>query len=300
MGSADQMNRTAALQLIRLSLKEDTAQRDVTSRAVIPANARIRARIVAKAPGIAAGVRVAALAFTTFDPSLRCRLHARSGARLSPGTTILTIKGRARSIFAAERTSLNLLGHLSGIATLTRAFAERTRGTRAVILDTRKTLPGLRALEKEAVRAGGGKSHRTNLAEAVLIKTNHLRAKGRGRRAKGNTLIEIAINEAKRVRPRRFVEVEVVNLREFAAALRARPDAILLDNWSLRDIRKAVALRPPSPFALHPSPLLEVSGGVTLANVRAIARTGVDHISIGRLTHSAPAIDLSLEVMGSQ
>ena len=279
-----------------MALKEDAARRDATSPAVLPPDLRIRARIIAKAPGVLAGVELAALVFATFDRSLRCRRYIHSGAPRSPGKTILTVEGRARSIFAAERTALNFLMHLSGIATLTRAFVDRTRGTRARILDTRKTLPGLRALEKDAVKAGGGENHRRDLARAILIKTNHLRAKGQGRRAKGRTLIETAILQAKRVRPRRFIEVEAANFREFLAALRANPDAILLDNWTLRTIRRAVTLCRGLPFALRPSPLLEVSGGVTLKNVRAIARTGVDRISIGRLTHSAPALDCSLLV----
>ena len=277
------LSRKALLPLIKAALREDRARHDATSRAVLPAALRIRARIIAKAPGILAGVKLAALVFTTLDPSLRCRLHRRSGAALKLGTPILTVEGRARSIFAAERTALNFLGHLSGVATLTRAFVDRARGTRARILDTRKTLPGLRALEKYAVRAGGGTNHRSDLAEAILIKTNHLKALGRSQ------TIPKAIAKTRSVRPKNFVEVEVANLREFKAALGAKPDAILLDNWRLPDIRTAVLLR-------KSTILLEVSGGVTLANVRAIAKTGVDRISIGRLTHSAPSLDVSLEV----
>jgi nicotinate-nucleotide pyrophosphorylase (carboxylating) len=274
------MNRTAALKLIHEALKEDAAHRDVTSRTVIPVNTRIRARIIAKQRGIAAGVKMAALTFAALDPSLRCRIRLHSGARLAPGRTILTVEGRARSIFAAERTALNFLMHCSGIATLTRVFVDRVRGTRAAILDTRKTLPGLRALEKYAVGAGGGHNHRADLSDAILIKSNHLRA-GIGLRD--------AVATAKRAR--RFVEVEVRNLREFTQALAAKPDAILLDNWTLARLRQAVRLRKGG------RPLLEASGGVTLSNVRAIARTGVDRISIGRLTHSAPALDMALQIV---
>jgi nicotinate-nucleotide pyrophosphorylase (carboxylating) len=282
------LSTQAVLPLIRQALREDAARRDITSRTVLPPQARIRARIIANSLGTAAGITPAALSFTTLDRSLRCHARVRSGERLTPGQTVLTIEGRARSIFAAERTALNFLMHLSGIATLTRKYVERVRGSRAVILDTRKTIPGLRALEKEAVRAGGGVNHRADLAQAILIKTNHLRAK--------KAVMQSVIRDARRVRPRRFVEVEVASLTEFNAALRAGPDAILLDNWSLRNIRKAVALRAALSFARRPSPLLEASGGVTMENVRAIARTGIDRISIGRLTHSAPALDLSLEV----
>jgi nicotinate-nucleotide pyrophosphorylase (carboxylating) len=282
--------------LIRAALREDRARQDLTSRAVLPANLRIRARVIANAPGVLAGVQPAALVFTALDPSLRCRLHRRSGAALKRGSAILTVEGRARSIFAAERTALNLLGHLCGIATLTRAYVDRVRGTRARILDTRKTLPGLRALEKEAVRAGGGASHRSDLAEAILIKTNHLRAASCVvRRASAINAREL-LRTARRKTKGKFLEVEVANLKEFAAALETRPNAILLDNWRLSDIRRAVRLRA-TRHASRTTPLLEVSGGVTLANVRAIARAGVDRISIGRLTHSAPALDVSLKVL---
>ena len=273
------MNRVDALKLIRMALKEDAASRDVTSSALLPANTRIRARIIAKQRGIAAGVKTAALTFTTLDPSLRCKIRLRSGAKLSPGATILTVEGRARSIFAAERTALNFLMHLSGIATLTRTYVDRVKGTGAKILDTRKTIPGLRHLQKYAIVAGGGANHRNDLSEAILIKSNHLRAGLTVRRAL-----------AKAKRGNRFVEIEVRNLREFREALKARPDAILLDNWGLADLRRAATLR------VGTRPLLEASGGVTLANVRAIANTGVDRISIGRLTHSAPALNCSLKV----
>jgi nicotinate-nucleotide pyrophosphorylase (carboxylating) len=274
----------AVLPIIRQALAEDRAQQDITSRIVVPADQRLTARIVAKSSGIVAGIQIAILTFQTLDPSLRCRQHVRSGSKVRSGTAILTVQGRARSIFAAERTALNFVMHLSGIATLTRAFVDRARGTRAKILDTRKTLPGLRALAKYAVHAGGGRNHRVDLADAILIKTNQLRAVP-------EQTISHAIAEAKRVRPRRFVEIEVASMDEFQTALAAQPDAILLDNWLPAAIRNAVKLR------RGRKPLLEVSGGVTLANVRALARTGVDRISIGRLTHSAPALDCSLKIL---
>jgi len=270
-------------QLIRQALKEDIGSGDVTSRAVIPAGLCIRARILAKSSGVAAGVKMAALTFTTLDPSLRCRLHVRSGAQLRPGKTILTVEGRARSIMSAERTALNFLGHLSGIATLSYQFVQAVRGTRAKILDTRKTIPGLRRLAKYAVRAGGAYNHREGLFDAVLIKTNHLRASGLS--------IEEAVQRGRRGAGRKEVVVEVRTLAELKAALRAEPDVIMLDNWRLPAIRQAVRLRDGR------KPLLEVSGGVTLSNVRAIAKAGVDRISIGRLTHSAPSLDVSLRVI---
>lgn len=284
--------------LLRTALREDRADQDVTSRAAIPPAQRIRARIIAKSPGVLAGGPVAAWTFLTQDPSLRCRLLRRDGAALAKGVAILDVEGLARSIFAAERTALNLLGHLSGIATVTRAFVRRA-GSRVEILDTRKTLPGLRELEKYAVRIGGGHSHRMHLQDAVLIKTNHLRAFESEMRWRmdGAELIQRMIRQAKAVRPKRFVEVEVTDLRELEAALLARPDAILLDNWRAADIKHAVALR--NAASRQRRPLLEVSGGVTLANVGAIARTGVERISIGRLTHSAPSLNLALRVVSS-
>lgn len=290
----------AVLPLIRQALAEDRARHDITSAAIIPASTRIEACIIARAPGVVAGVKIAGLTFATLDPSLRCRQHVRSGARVRPGQEILTITGRARSIFAAERTALNFLMHLSGVATLTRAFVDRAKGTRAKIYDTRKTVPGLRDLQKDAVRAGGGHNHRSDLAEAILMKTNHVRAQRRVRQQStvdSPEIIRELIAKAKRNRPKRFVEIEVTNLREFTAALESRPDAILLDNWSVPAIWKALAVRHRGPWAVDRGPLIEVSGHVMLANVRAIAKTGVDRISIGRLTHSAPALDFSLKVM---
>lgn len=278
--------------LILRALQEDSVWRDVTSRIAIYQNLKVRARIIAKASGIAAGVKIAALTFAAVDPSVRCRLFVHSGAKLSPGKTMLTVEGRARSIFAAERTALNFLGHLCGIATITRRYVERVRGTRALIFDTRKTLPGLRALEKDAVRAGGGQNHRADLSEAILIKTNHLKAATCDmRQATREQVIQRLVEKAKSAQPRRFVEIEVTSLPEFKAALKVRPDAILLDNWSPGNLRRAVSLRK------NARPILEVSGGITLDIVRTVAALGVDRISIGKLTHSAPTLDVSLQVL---
>ena len=291
-----QLARKRILPLIRHALREDGASKDLTSRSVLPSDARVTARIVAKAPGILAGGPVALWTFQTVEPTLRCALKAQEGAQLKKGQTILMVSGRARSIFAAERVALNILGHLSGIATLTHEFVRRVRPFRAKIFDTRKTLPGLRLLEKYAVAVGGGRNHRFGLPDAVLIKTSHLRAAYRVERRAERTGIQAAIKRARRKARRKFVEVEVTNHLEFEAALRAQPDAILLDNWTVSQVRKAVALLHATRSTLNASLLLEVSGGVTLDNVRAIAKTGVDRISIGRLTHSAPSLDLSLLV----
>ena len=298
------LNRRNILSLIRTALREDAAARDVTSRAVIPPSARIRAKIIAKAAGILAGGPVAVWTFQAVDRSLRCTLKRRDGAHVTKGQTILTVEGRARSIFAAERTALNLLGHLSGIATFTQEFVRRTRGTRAKIFDTRKTLPGLRLLEKYAVRVGGGQNHRVGLSDAILIKTNHLRllarGTGNGKRETGKSamkmVVQKAIRQTKQHHPGRPVEVEVRTIPEFREALAAKPAIIMLDNWVISSVKTAVRLRSSVSHAPFPMPLLEVSGGVTLANIRAIAKTGVDRISIGRVTHSAPSLDMSLEV----
>lgn len=340
------LSRTAVLPLIRQALHEDAAHRDATSRAVIPSGLRIRARIVAKAPGVLAGIDLAAWTFQTFDQSIHVAIRRRDGVRVRPGDVLLTISGRARSILAAERTALNFLGHLSGIATLTAAFVQRVRGTGVEIRDTRKTLPGLRMLEKYAVRCGGGVNHRVDLESQPFIKTNHLRAlqapSGSGHRM--SALIARLVSQAKLAGDRRYartkdpnallVAVEVGSLRELRAALRSLAAIILLDNWSPRRIREAVRIRrnkilrslrwrPPflterlrhaltKEFGMFPpdtpanrkralrkrTPLLEVSGGVTLDNVRTIASAGVHRISIGRLTHSAPALDVSLVIDG--
>ena len=203
--------------LLKNALAEDAARHDVTSRSVMPRDVRIRAAIIAKQRGVAAGITIAALTFRTLDPSIRCRPRVRGGTAVSAGKTLLIVDGRARSIFGAERTALNFLGHLSGIATLTRRYVERIRGTRARILDTRKTVTGLRVLEKYAVRAGGGQNHRADLAGAVLIKTNHILALSGQRIAYRRALVE-AIRQAKRRTRGRRVEVEVRNIPEFRAA----------------------------------------------------------------------------------
>jgi nicotinate-nucleotide pyrophosphorylase (carboxylating) len=277
--------------LIRRALAEDGVLYDLTSHAVTPKSLRIEARVVAKSPGIAAGIQAAALTFTTMNRALRVRRHVRPGAPLSPGTVILTVTGRAQSIFAAERTALNFLGHLSGVATLTAEYVLRIRGTRAKIVDTRKTTPGFRALEKDAVRAGGGTNHRYNLADQVLIKTNHLKLLYPEFTSKLDA-IEHALAMGRSRHPRRIIGIEVADMEEFEAALTTGTDLILLDNWPVSRIPEAVRMR-----RRYPKTLLEFSGGVTLANVRAIANTGVDRISIGRLTHSAPSLDVSLEVI---
>ena len=284
--------------LIRLVLEEDRARHDLTSRALLQPGQRLRAAIRAKQPGIIAGASICRDTFRAVDTRIRVTVQRRDGQPVRAGDTILTLHGPARAMMAAERTALNFLGHLSGVATLTSRFVRQVKPHRVAILETRKTIPGLRDLEKAAVRAGGGHNHRLHLADAILIKTNHLRAVTRDQwRVMSDQSITTAVARARRIRPKKFVEIEVTNFRELKAALSAKPDAILLDNWRAPEIRRAVVLRNSSSLITHHSSLLEVSGGVTLANVRRIAATGVERISIGQLTHSAPALDVSLRIL---
>lgn len=275
-------------------LEEDGAGHDLTVRAVVPESARVSAQVVAKQEGVIAGLPLAAPLFQRLDPSLEVTLTAEDGDVVSPGARVLTVAGSARAILSAERTVLNLLRHLSGVATLARAFVEATLATGVTILDTRKTTPGWRVLEKYAVRVGGAENHRLALNDALLIKENHLYA------AFGRTGPVALVEAVRRCRSHApagtplYVEVET--LEELAAVAAERPDVVMLDGLELGDVRRAVkhvrALAPPRP-------LLEVTGGVSLASVEAWASTGVQRISVGALTHSAPALDLSLRVLGA-
>jgi nicotinate-nucleotide pyrophosphorylase (carboxylating) len=266
-------------QLIRRALAEDVGDGDLTAQAVVPQQARARGTVVAKQVGVVAGLDVAAAAFRELDDGVEASLACADGARVEPGAELLHLSGPARPILAGERVALNLLGRLSGIATLTARYAAAVEGTGVAILDTRKTTPGLRALEKAAVVAGGGRSHRFGLYDAILVKENHVRVAGGVGEASRRALAAAAEGVQ--------VEVEVESLAELAEALEAGVERILLDNMCLDDLRAAVELA-------GGRAELEASGGVTLDNVRAIAETGVDFISIGALTHSAAALDVSL------
>jgi nicotinate-nucleotide pyrophosphorylase (carboxylating) len=267
--------------LLRAALAEDLGSAgDVTSQACIPPDARFAGKFVARAPGVLAGIDCARLTFALLDPEARFAPEAADGAAIGPGETVATISGAARAILAGERVALNLLSRLSGIATLTAAYVEAVRGTGARIVDTRKTTPGLRALEKYAVRCGGGGSHRYGLGDAILIKDNHVAACGGVTQALRRTR-ERAGHMLK-------IEVEVDGLEQLREALAGGPDIILLDNFSIADLAAAVELA-------AGRAKLEASGGVSLATVRAIAATGVDYISVGALTHSAPALDIGLD-----
>jgi nicotinate-nucleotide pyrophosphorylase (carboxylating) len=267
--------------LVNLALTEDLGRGDITTRALFPKAVPAEAVITAKQAGVVAGLPVARAVFQQVDRRLKFRALVKEGERIKSGTVLAAIRGDGRSILAGERVALNFLQRLSGIATLTAQFVDAVKSARVAILDTRKTTPGLRLLEKYAVRIGGGRNHRFGLYDAILIKDNHLALHG--------SLADAVRRARSRAPRRRGVEVEAATLAEVEAAVRAGADAILLDNMSLDQLRKAVRLAGGRVF-------LEASGGVTLANVRDVASTGVDAISIGALTHSAPALDLSLEL----
>jgi len=267
--------------IVRSALEEDGAFNDVTTIATVVMERRARASLVARQRGVIAGVPLAVEAFRLLDPRVSIRIDAEDGARVKAGDPVLFITGHARPILAAERVALNFLQRLSGIATLTARYVDAVAGTKARILDTRKTTPGWRALEKYAVRAGGGTNHRFDLASAVLIKDNHLAA------LDGD--IALAVRRARETAaPGTRVEVECERTEQVEAAVRAGADIVMLDNMPPAALRDCVAL-------VAGRAIIEASGGVTLITVREIAETGVDWISVGGLTHSAAALDLALD-----
>jgi nicotinate-nucleotide pyrophosphorylase (carboxylating) len=277
--------------LIALALAEDLAHTgDITCAATIPRQARGMARFVARAPGVLAGLPVAGRLARQFHLDAQWRPHRVDGERLDRGSVIAELAGPVRCILALERTALNFLQRLSGIATLTARFVSAVEGTTAAILDTRKTTPGWRVLEKYAVRCGGGHNHRMGLYDAVLIKDNHLAYL---RSQSGLDAIAAAVARARAHAPRSaFIEVEVDSLEQLDHALRCDPDIILVDNLGPEAVAEAVRRRD----AIAPRIKLEASGGVSLETVVDIARTGVDRISVGALTHSAPALDIALDL----
>jgi nicotinate-nucleotide pyrophosphorylase (carboxylating) len=268
---------------VRQGLVEDLAQGDVTTASIFSSPVPARGDITAQQPLVVAGMAAAVQTFLMVDPSLRLSVSKRDGDRAKNGEVLLHIEGDGRSILQAERVALNFLQHLSGIATLTQRFCRAVRGYPVSILDTRKTLPGWRALQKWAVSLGGGINHRRSLSDGILIKDNHLALLQRNRRP-----VERACRLAQAHHSNALpIIVEVESLSEVRQALVGKPDIILLDNMSANMVRHAVAL-------IKQRALVEVSGGITLKNVRAMAATGADRISIGALTHSAPAATVSL------
>jgi nicotinate-nucleotide pyrophosphorylase (carboxylating) len=265
--------------IVQAALAEDVGVGDVTTDATVPADAVGTAELLVKEPGVVCGLEVAEATFRALDPDVRFEALADDGDSVDPPAVVARITGSQRALLTGERVALNFVGRLSGIATLTRRYVDAVDGTGASVLDTRKTTPGLRGLEKHAVACGGGRNHRFGLDDAVLIKDNHLRAAGSLRAA-----VEL-VREATELP----VEVECETLTQVGEALELGVDAILLDNMTPPQLRDAVALT-------RGRARLEASGGVTLETIRAIAETGVDEISVGALTHSARSLDVSLEL----
>ena len=267
-------------------LAEDMGRGDLTTSAVVPPTARARARVLAKQPLVVAGLDVVRAVFVELDPSAIIQRCSADGEQAPAGETLALINGSARALLSGERVALNLLQRLSGIATLTRRYVDAVKGTNARIVDTRKTTPGLRALEKYAVRVGGGQNHRMGLDDGVLIKDNHIAIAGGLREA---------VEAARAALPHLHkIQVEVENLDQLREAVKLGVDAVLLDNMSPTETREAV--REVRSSAYGDRVVIESSGGITLETVRDYAEAGVDLISVGALTHSAPAVDISLEL----
>ena len=271
--------------IIDLALAEDTGHGDATTEALVPPELLGRASILAKADGVLAGMPVAGIVFHRVDPSLEFSALVEDGSRIRPGDRIGSVSGRVASILRAERVMLNFLQRLSGIASLAAEYVARTEGLRATVVDTRKTTPGLRMLEKYAVRMGGARNHRLHLGDGILIKDTHLAAL----RAQGMDLESIVARARENAPPGLDVEVEVTTVEEAAEAARAGADIVMLDNMSPEEMRRAVCQLPQGVRT-------EASGGVNLDNVREVAETGVDIVSVGALTHSPKALDISLEI----
>lgn len=266
--------------IVALALTEDLGTGDITSEATIPADRRCTAVILAKAPGVVAGVEVVQEVFRAVDPDVHIEILIADGTPIIPPLDLITIEGPARSIFAGERTALNLLGRMCGVATATRAYVDAIAGTGARILDTRKTMPGMRTLDKYAVVCGGGVNHRMGLYDAFLIKDNHLRVAGG---------VTQAVALARAAHPERPITVEVENLDQLREAVSCAAARIMLDNMTVDVMREAVAI-------VDGRAVVEASGGITLATIREVALTGVDVISVGAITHSARWLDVSMEV----
>jgi nicotinate-nucleotide pyrophosphorylase (carboxylating) len=292
-------NKLQIEEIIDRALAEDLGKGDVTTEALIPGDWRGTGFIVAKQEGILAGINIAKQVFHRVDPEVKVEILLEDGARIKPGSRVAKVSGSIASILKAERVALNFLQHLSGIASETNRYVEAVKGLPVRIMDTRKTTPGLRSLEKYAVKVGGGENHRMNLGDGILIKDNHLvalRSQGLNIKeivAKARQNAPLSLRGTKRrsnLRARQTqVEVEVGTLSEALEAVKAGADIVMLDNMNLVDMRKAVK-------SIHGHALIEASGGITLDNVRAVAETGVDFISIGSLTHSARALDIRLDL----
>jgi nicotinate-nucleotide pyrophosphorylase (carboxylating) len=272
---------TSVRNLLRIAIEEDVGFGDITTQSIISEEKRSRAIILSKGNFIVAGLPFAEEVFRLVDNDIDFRIFYNDGSRVKKGDIIAEVNGRVRTILTCERVSLNLLQRLSGIATMTNAFVEKIKGLNAKIVDTRKTTPLLRYLEKYAVRVGGGHNHRFGLYDGILIKDNHIEAAGS---------ITNAIEAARRCHHLSKIEVEVENMNDLREALKAGADVVMLDNMTIEDMREAVKLA-------KGKVILEASGNINLNNVKAVAETGVDLISVGAITHSAPAVDISMKIV---
>ena len=281
--------------MIKMVLAEDIGEGDITTKLLFPRERKVHAVIVAGEKGIICGVNIVRLVFKLWDNKVRVVPCVQDGDRVGKGQILVKIHGKASSILSSERVALNFLGLLSGISTRTNQFVKRVRNYKVRIMDTRKTLPGLRELEKYAVKIGGGDNHRVRLDEMVLIKENHLIASYIVKHIRS---VKKIVNTIKQMKPKYAkLEIEVRNLREFKDALRAKPDIIMLDNMKINDIKKAVTIiSKDAQGYLQRKTLLEASGNINLKNICAYARTGVDIISLGTITKDVHSLDLSLEI----
>jgi nicotinate-nucleotide pyrophosphorylase (carboxylating) len=280
------VNKIDDKKMIQLALQEDVGGGDITSRAVKLKGKKGKAIVVAKQSGVVSGIDTFTRVYKSLSPAVSFHIYKRNGSEVVPGNVIIKIKGPLDVILIGERTAMNFLSHLSGVATATREIVEAVKDFPVKILDTRKTHPGLRLLQKRAVRDGGGANHRIGLYDMYLIKENHIEAAGSLERA-----LEMVIADKKKTNAK--VEVEVKNFDELKRALKYKPDFILLDNFTIPMLRQAVKIA----AMIDPRAILEASGNVSLKTVKKIAATGVHRISIGKITHSAPVLDLSLKVV---
>ena len=288
--------------IITQALREDAVFADITTNSLIPKHHQSRANILIKEEAIVCGLEIVKDVFKTLDRGVEFKVFFKDGSKVKKNTVVAVIKGKTRALLSGERVALNFLGHLSAIATLTHQFVQKVKPSKVKILDTRKTTPGLRILEKYAVLCGGGENHRSDLSEMVLIKDNHRHI------IVSPSKLRDVIQDLKK-KTQKLIEVEVDSLRELREVLKASPDIILLDNMSPSQVKKVVNLVkrekrrlpelsvPTHNWQRAKQPLLEASGGITITNVSAFARTGVDRISIGSLTHSARAINVSMEII---
>lgn len=272
------INQLKLKNIIRLALKEDIGSKDITTQELITADKLVKAQIIVKEDCIACGLGIASLTFKMIDKGIKFKILAKDGDFVKKNTVIAIVYGRAKNILTAERVALNFLSLLCGVSTKVKSFVNAVMPHKVKIMDTRKTIPCIRALEKYAVRVGGGFNHRMSLSDMILIKDNHLRIIG-------------GISRLMPVNHKHKMEIEVENLNEFSCALKLKPDIIMLDNMNVKDIKKAVLIRNGR------TPKLEASGGIHLQNIKQFAATGVDMISIGELTHSIKSIDISLEIL---